>query len=42
MIVMDNRCRSVGSANVDHRSLTLNFETNVVIHSEKITSQATD
>ncbi len=42
MIVMDDRFCSVGSANVDHRSLTLNFETNVMTYSEEIASQAAD
>ena len=41
-IVSDDRCCSVGSANLDYRSLTLNFETNVVLYSERLTSQLAD
>lgn len=42
MIAVDDCFCSIGSANVDHRSLTLNFETNVMLYSEEITSQAVD
>lgn len=42
VIVMDECCCSVGSANMDHRSTTLNFETNVMLYSEDIASQAAD
>ena len=42
LIVMDDWCCSVGSANFDIRSFTLNFETNVMIYSEEITRQAAD
>lgn len=42
MILMDDECCSVGSANLDHRSLSLNFETNVMLYSKEITSQAAD
>lgn len=42
MILADDCFCSVGSANLDHRSLTLNFETNVMMYSEEITRQAAD
>lgn len=42
VIVMDGECLSVGSANLDNRSLTLNFETNVMIYDGELTSQAAD
>lgn len=42
MILMDEDCCSVGSANLDHRSLTLNFETNVMMYSRRINRQACD
>lgn len=42
VIVMDDECLSVGSANMDNRSLTLNFETNVMIYSKRLTEQAAD
>ncbi len=41
-IVSDSRCCSVGSANLDSRSLSLNFETNVVLYSERLTAQLAD
>ncbi len=41
-IVSDDRCCSIGSANLDYRSLSLNFETNAVIYSERITKQVAD
>ena len=40
MMLMDDVFCSVGSANLDHRSLGLNFETNVMMYSEEITSMA--
>lgn len=40
MILVDDMFCSVGSANLDHRSLTLNFETNVMMYSREITEQA--
>ena len=42
MILMDDVCCSVGSANFDHRSTTLNFETNVMMYSEEINSRLAD
>lgn len=42
MIAVDDDFCSVGSANVDHRSLTLNFETNVIMYSKEINRQAVD
>ncbi len=42
MILMDDVCCSVGSANLDHRSLTINFETNVMLYSPRINEQAAD
>ena len=38
-IVVDGKYCSVGSANLDERSLRLNFETNAMIYSEKIGAQ---
>ncbi|MBE6514174.1 MAG: cardiolipin synthase [Thermoplasmata archaeon] len=38
-IVIDGRCCSIGSANLDYRSLTLNFETNTVLYSRRLTEQ---
>lgn len=40
MMLMDDEVCSIGSANLDHRSLSLNFETNVMIYSDDITEQA--
>ncbi|MDO5861215.1 MAG: cardiolipin synthase [Thermoplasmata archaeon] len=40
MMLMDDVCCSVGSANFDHRSTTLNFETNVMMYSRRINEQA--
>lgn len=42
MVLMDDVCCSVGSANLDHRSLTLNFETNVMMYSRRLNQQAAD
>ena len=42
VIVMDEECLSVGSTNMDNRSLTLNFETNVLVYNEELTTQAAD
>ena len=42
MILMDDDICSVGSANLDHRSLALNFETNVMVYSDRITEQAAE
>ena len=42
MLLMDDDCCSIGSANLDHRSLSLNFETNVMVYSEEVTSKAAD
>lgn len=42
MLLMDDYCVSVGSANLDHRSLTLNFETNVMMYSRRLNQQAAD
>ena len=42
MILMDDDICSVGSANLDHRSLALNFETNVMIYSDRIAEQAAE
>lgn len=42
MILMDDDCVSVGSANLDHRSLTLNFETNVMMYSRRLNAQAAE
>lgn len=39
MILVDDVYSSVGSANLDHRSTTLNFETNVMMYSERINDQ---
>lgn len=41
-IVVDDMLCSVGSANMDDRSLVHNFETNVMIYSEKIAQQMSD
>lgn len=42
MMLMDDVCCSVGSANFDHRSTTLNFETNVMMYSRRLNGQAAD
>ena len=42
VLLMDDDCCSIGSANLDHRSLSLNFETNVMVYSEEVTSKAAD
>ena len=42
VVIMDDLCCSVGSANMDHRSMALNFETNVMVYSDRITKQALD
>ncbi len=42
VVISDDRCCSVGSANLDNRSLSLNFETNAVIYSERLTGQLTE
>ncbi len=42
VIVSDRHCCSVGSANLDNRSLSLNFETNAVIYSERLAEQLAD
>ena len=39
VVISDRRCCSVGSANLDNRSLALNFETNAVLYSERLTEQ---
>ena len=41
-VVMDDGCCSVGSANMDHRSLTLNYETNIMLYSKKICDELAD
>lgn len=41
-IISDNVYASVGSANMDERSLRLNFETNVMIYSSKIHDELLD
>ncbi len=41
VMISDDRCCSVGSANLDNRSLSQNFETNVVLYSERLTAQLT-
>ncbi len=40
MVLMDDCCCSVGSANLDNRSLALNFETNVMMYSRRLCDQA--
>ena len=42
VIITDDHCCSVGSANLDYRSMSLNFETNAVIYSERLTAQLAD
>ena len=42
MVLVDDCFCSVGSANVDHRSVTLNFETNVMMYSREITDKAAE
>ena len=42
MVLVDDCFCSVGSANVDHRSVTLNFETNVMMYSKEITEKAAE
>jgi cardiolipin synthase len=42
VVISDDRCCSIGSANLDNRSLSLNFETNVMVYSERITAEAAD
>lgn len=42
MVLMDDMCVSIGSANLDHRSLTLNFESNVMMYSERLNSEVAD
>ncbi len=42
MILTDDVCCSIGSANFDNRSLKLNFESNAMIYSETINAQAAD
>ena len=42
VVISDGHCCSVGSANLDNRSLNQNFETNVVLYSESLTRQLTD
>lgn len=41
-IVVDGKYSSVGSANLDDRSLSLNFETNMLIYSDRIGRQMDD
>ena len=41
LVLMDDCC-SVGSANVDRRAFSLNFETNVMIYSKDVADQAAD
>lgn len=41
-IVVDSRYCSVGSANLDERSMNLNFETNAMIYSEELGKQMTE
>ncbi len=40
LIVMDEYCCSIGSANLDNRSLVLNFEANLMVYSRRIADQA--
>ncbi len=42
MVLMDDDVCSVGSANMDHRSLSLNFETNLLIYSREIAEQCAE
>ena len=42
MMLMDDTCCSIGSANLDHRSLTLNFESNAMIYSPRINAEAAE
>lgn len=42
VFIMDDECLSVGSANLDNRSLALNFETNVMLYSKELRDQACD
>ncbi len=42
MVLIDDVCCSVGSANLDHRSLTLNFETNAMMYSPRVNAQAAE
>ena len=42
MMLMDDTCCSIGSANLDHRSLTLNFESNAMIYSQRINAEAAE
>ena len=42
MMLIDDVCCSVGSANLDHRSLRLNFETNAMMYSPRVNAQAAE
>lgn len=42
MVLIDDFCCSIGSANLDNRSMRLNFETNAMIYSSKINAQAAE
>ncbi|MCG3402717.1 cardiolipin synthase [Staphylococcus massiliensis] len=39
VVLIDDEIASVGTANMDHRSFTLNFEVNAFLYSESITQQ---
>lgn len=42
LVLIDDVCCSIGSANLDNRSLRLNFESNAMIYSSRINSQAAE
>ena len=36
MVLVDDVCVSIGSANLDYRSLSLNFESNLMVYSSSV------
>lgn len=42
MMLIDDVCCSIGSANLDNRSMRLNFETNAMVYSGRINSEAAE
>lgn len=42
MMLIDDTCCSIGSANLDNRSMRLNFESNAMIYSQRINAEAAE